>query len=62
MESATELQKSNIKAEVYSNYKKKNMIEEKKLKCVNKVNNYDWVMGGRKKNPKESAEQVKISE
>ena len=38
------------------------MIEEKKLKCVNKVNNYDWVMGGRKKNPKESAEQVKISE
>ena len=38
------------------------MIEEKKLKSVNKVNNYDWVMGGRKKNPKESAEQVKISE
>ena len=25
------------------------MIEEKKLKSVNKVNNYDWVMGGRKK-------------
>ena len=40
------------------------MTEKKKLKCVNKIDKYDWVMGGRKrkKNPKESTEQVKTLE
>ena len=62
-ENSTELQKPSVEAEVYNNNKKMWQGKQKKLKglirfhSANKIDNYS--RGEKKKNPKESTEQVK---
>ena len=63
-ENCTEVQKPYVEAEVYNKNKKCDW-GKKKLKIlirfhsVNKIDNYNRGGGKRKKNPKESTEQVK---
>ena len=67
-ENSTELQKPNIEGEVYNNNKNVTVAGRKKLKSLirfhraNKIDHYNRGRGEvikRKKNPKESTEQVK---
>ena len=64
-ENSPEQQKANVEAELYNNKKKSDWEKKKKLKSVirfhsaSKIDNYNIWGIKRKKNPKESTEQVK---